>query len=530
MANEVTITADINRVSVFPAWKVNSGELNARQIKVNLSEDFDVCERVFCTFTDKDGNQQRSEVVDGYCSAPYFEKQCEIDVGVYGEVFEGDEITNRLSPRPAPKVVFGGSYIAGEGVSPVPTPDDFAELVKSKIPSIKIEYSQLISEDTIQFTPEQWDILINDETKIVFIEAPRAMVDAKYKIVYKCGTYEELPSRGALYYEIISGSAQGLLIWSYHLNEEERQLKMQLDASPFVNNDEPPTNGDVLKIYQDRISKAIPNIDYALPSAHLTIENSQITVFDSTAEFTLTDEQWNDFLTDGDMLRLSVEFEEGSFTDFTFIGGGYSGDYWLLSTGAYLDYAVLSVANAEHKKLHLSYPMAIIPTHRGLLSEGDLLKCHEDTIYPAVPNVDYITKEYFEDAINNIPAKKITETQVNVWDLDTGYYINPNGNSIRVVIDSDGTYHDFQSITVLNLTLYSQVHFWGYLGRYESFGVTNNRSDGTHSFWADGFIETIKSDMLAQTISSSVTDRPPSSKAVYDAIQAALYVDSEATV
>lgn len=151
--------------------------------------------------------------------------------------------------------------------STVPTSKAVYDFIKNnpEIPIIKIEASQMISVDTIQFTEKQWEVLTNNETKILFADVrdAREEYNAYYRILYKCGDYENISSNdGSLYYEIIGNSSNGFGLIDYRLNGEERQLKMWSDFLPFMGD---VNTGDMLKLEDDTISKAIPDVDYATP-------------------------------------------------------------------------------------------------------------------------------------------------------------------------------------------------------------------------------------------------------------------------
>ncbi len=127
---QITLKANINECTV-EGWQSNTGEVNARVMSVEMSEDLLTCDKQFVTFELADGTVYESLVVDGKAKIPIFEKPQFIKIGVYAENISGDECEKRYSAHPANQYVTVGSFKDKADEQPKPTPGDYAELLKA---------------------------------------------------------------------------------------------------------------------------------------------------------------------------------------------------------------------------------------------------------------------------------------------------------------------------------------------------------------------------------------------------------------
>jgi hypothetical protein len=126
---QITLKANISEC-VVESWQVNTGEVNARVINVELCEDLRSCDKQFVTFELADGKVYESLVVDGKAKIPIFEESQFIKIGVYAENINGDECEKRYSAHPANHYVNSGSFKNKADEQPKPTPGDYSELLK----------------------------------------------------------------------------------------------------------------------------------------------------------------------------------------------------------------------------------------------------------------------------------------------------------------------------------------------------------------------------------------------------------------
>lgn len=124
--SEIILKANINECKV-ENWQSNTGEVNARVMNVEMSEDLSSCDNQFVTFELADGTVYESKVDDDKANIPVFEKSQFIKIGLYAENSDGEK---RYSSRPANVYVNAGSYPGGSVEPPKPTPGDYAELLE----------------------------------------------------------------------------------------------------------------------------------------------------------------------------------------------------------------------------------------------------------------------------------------------------------------------------------------------------------------------------------------------------------------
>ena len=126
---QIRLKANISEC-VVESWQVNTGEVNARVMNVELCEDLRSCDKQFVTFELADGKVYESLVVDGEAKIPIFEEPQFIKIGVYAENINGDECEKRYSAHPANHYVNSGSFKNKADEQPKPTPGDYSELLE----------------------------------------------------------------------------------------------------------------------------------------------------------------------------------------------------------------------------------------------------------------------------------------------------------------------------------------------------------------------------------------------------------------
>lgn len=126
---QITLKANISEC-VVESWQVNTGEVNARVMNVEMCEDLRSCDKQFVTFELADGKVYESLVVDGEAKIPIFEEPQFIKIGVYAENINGDECEKRYSAHPANHYVNSGSFKNKADEQPKPTPGDYSELLE----------------------------------------------------------------------------------------------------------------------------------------------------------------------------------------------------------------------------------------------------------------------------------------------------------------------------------------------------------------------------------------------------------------
>lgn len=126
---QIVLKADINECTLV-GWRLNTGEVNARVLNVEMCEYLSGCERQFVTFELADGTVYESLVVGGMAKIPYIEKPQFVKIGLYAENINGDECEKRYSARPANVYVNMGSYTDDSIDPPIPTPGDYSVLLE----------------------------------------------------------------------------------------------------------------------------------------------------------------------------------------------------------------------------------------------------------------------------------------------------------------------------------------------------------------------------------------------------------------
>lgn len=126
---QIVLKADINECTLV-GWRLNTGEVNARVLNVEMCEYLSSCERQFVTFELADGTVYETLVVGGMAKIPYIEKPQFVKIGLYAENINGDECEKRYSTRPANVYVNMGSYTDDSIDPPIPTPGDYSVLLE----------------------------------------------------------------------------------------------------------------------------------------------------------------------------------------------------------------------------------------------------------------------------------------------------------------------------------------------------------------------------------------------------------------
>ena len=155
--SEIFLKADINECKV-ENWQSNTGEVDARELKVEMCDELSSCEEQFVTFELKDGTIYESRVVDGKAKIPSFTESHFIKIGLYAENVTGEK---RYSPRPYEVYVSSGSYKGYADEPPKPAPGDYAELLK-EIKRIDQDTKEYVDE-MIGALDEVSDMLGGDE-------------------------------------------------------------------------------------------------------------------------------------------------------------------------------------------------------------------------------------------------------------------------------------------------------------------------------------------------------------------------------
>lgn len=186
--SEIILKANINECKV-ENWQSNTGEVNARVMNVEMSEDLSSCDNQFVTFELADGTVYESKVDDGKANIPEFYKSQFIKIGLYAENTDGEK---RYSSKPANVYVNAGSYPDGSSEPPKPTPGDYAEL---------LEQIADLEKGTIKVITEQvnlWEL----ETGIYYLDGgfnltETSFIDASKHILI---IYKPQPTTNAVRY------------------------------------------------------------------------------------------------------------------------------------------------------------------------------------------------------------------------------------------------------------------------------------------------------------------------------------------
>lgn len=168
--NQIVLKTDINKCELLN-WQANSGEVNARVLKVEMCEEMCACAMAFVTFELADGTVHESKIVDGKAKIPLIKDPQFVKIGVYSADVEGDKCEKRYSPTPTHAYINMGSYKDGSSESPKPTPGDYAELLE-QIAGVKKDTAESLADlekGTIKIITEQvnlWEL----ETGIYYLD------------------------------------------------------------------------------------------------------------------------------------------------------------------------------------------------------------------------------------------------------------------------------------------------------------------------------------------------------------------------
>ena len=125
----MVLKADINACKLID-FQANTGEVNARTLEVEMTDELLACAMSFVTFKLKDGTLYESLVKDGKAELPYIERSQFVEVGLYSADIEDGECVKRYSPHPSHVCWSIGSYAEGAETPPMPTPGAYAELLE----------------------------------------------------------------------------------------------------------------------------------------------------------------------------------------------------------------------------------------------------------------------------------------------------------------------------------------------------------------------------------------------------------------
>ena len=125
---QIILKADINTCRV-EGWDVNTGEINARSLSVEMCDKLCSCAMAFVTFELKDGTIYESLVVDGKAEIPQLEEPQFIKVGLYSADIVDEKCEKRYSPKPDNVYVNRGSYSGNGTEPPIPTPGTLEEII-----------------------------------------------------------------------------------------------------------------------------------------------------------------------------------------------------------------------------------------------------------------------------------------------------------------------------------------------------------------------------------------------------------------
>ena len=123
------ISANIDSVKLID-WHINTGEVNARVLDVEMSEELKSCSVAFVTFKTENEGTYESKVNDGVAEIPSFSESQWVEIGLYTSDMVNGELKKQYSPKPAKRFINKGSFCAGAEPPPKPTPGDYAELLE----------------------------------------------------------------------------------------------------------------------------------------------------------------------------------------------------------------------------------------------------------------------------------------------------------------------------------------------------------------------------------------------------------------
>lgn len=126
---QIVLKADVN-VCEISGWESNTGEVNARDLQVDLCEEMSKCGNAVVTFKLADGTVYESKVKDGKADIPVTDKPQFIEIGVYTEDTVNGECVKRYSPHPVSAYINNGSYSGAGTEQPIPTAGTYAELLE----------------------------------------------------------------------------------------------------------------------------------------------------------------------------------------------------------------------------------------------------------------------------------------------------------------------------------------------------------------------------------------------------------------
>ncbi len=152
--NKIILLADINECTIV-GWQKNTGEVNARVLKVEMCDELSGCAEQLVTFKLENGTVYESKVINGVAEIPIIDEPQHVKIGLYTLDFEGDKPFRRYSSKPAHVYVNTGSYNDEANNPPIPTPGTYADLKKyvdKKIGDFKIS---LVTEITEESTDEE---------------------------------------------------------------------------------------------------------------------------------------------------------------------------------------------------------------------------------------------------------------------------------------------------------------------------------------------------------------------------------------
>jgi hypothetical protein len=125
---DIVLKADKN-VCEISGWQSNTGEVNARNLTVEMCEEMCSCAMAFVTFELNNGTIYESLVVESKAEIPEIKEPQFVKIGVYSADIENGKCVKRYSPHPTNAYINNGSYSGNGTEAPTPTAGTFEELL-----------------------------------------------------------------------------------------------------------------------------------------------------------------------------------------------------------------------------------------------------------------------------------------------------------------------------------------------------------------------------------------------------------------
>lgn len=139
---DIVLKADKN-VCEISGWQSNTGEVNARNLTVEMCEEMCSCAMAFVTFELNNGTIYESLVVESKAEIPEIKEPQFVKIGVYSADIENGKCVKRYSPHPTNAYINNGSYSGNGTEAPIPTAGTYAELLE-KINNIVVSSGGIV--------------------------------------------------------------------------------------------------------------------------------------------------------------------------------------------------------------------------------------------------------------------------------------------------------------------------------------------------------------------------------------------------